>query len=141
MPLHQTRRFFSCSLLNLPGLAEALIGHAHMIQPCRVPRCRYTAVSTRATTLARTNKHLRDLSDGIKSSALVERENLVPVVFHADHGPTVLLRFFVQCRRESPDLAVGQTLGRPISVFARRIVVKEEHLQPRTGSGTRPLQH
>src|SRR5277367_3049608 len=72
---------------------------------------------------------------------LIERKYALPVILHADYGPAVLLRLFVKCGREGADLAVGQALRWPVSVFTHRVIVQHQHLQPRTRSGGGPFEH
>src|SRR5437773_5887863 len=71
----------------------------------------------------------------------LEGEYLLPVVLHADHCPAVLLRLVIESLRESADLRVRQTLRRAIGIFALRVVVQDEHREPRPVSGLGVLQH
>src|SRR6266511_652989 len=75
----------------------------------------------------------------LAAGALLEREDALPVVLHADYRPAFVLRLVVERRRKGADLAVGQTLRRAVGVLSRSVVVQHEHLQPRAGAG--PLQH
>src|SRR5262249_30045319 len=48
--------------------------------------------------------------------SLLEREDALPVVLHADDGPALRLRLVVERGREGADPAVGQALRRAIGV-------------------------
>src|SRR5262249_56171979 len=71
--------------------------------------------------------------------SLLKRKNALPVILHADHRPAVLLRLVVKRLREGADLAVGQALGRAIGVFARGVVLQEQHLHPTASAPAHPL--
>jgi hypothetical protein len=75
------------------------------------------------------------------SRALLEREDALPVVLHADHRPAVLLSLVVKRLSEGADLGVRQALRRTVGIFALRVVVQHEHHQPRTVARPRVLQH
>ena len=51
--------------------------------------------------------------------SLLEGEDAVPVVLHADHDPALLLRLVVERRREDADLRRRQSLRGAVRVFAR----------------------
>src|SRR5437773_8086135 len=78
---------------------------------------------------------------GLTDDSFLEGEYLLPVVLHADHCPAVLLRLVIESLRESADLRVRQTLRRAIGIFALRVVVQDEHREPRPVSGLGVLQH
>src|SRR5262249_25510257 len=69
------------------------------------------------------------------------RKDFIPVVLHADHDPALLLRLIVDGFGERADVAVRQALGRAVGVFARGVVVQQQHHQPRAGPGVGPFQH
>src|SRR6266496_345862 len=71
----------------------------------------------------------------------LERENVLPVVLHADHRPALALCFGHQRIRESADLCARQSARGPVRIFPILVVVIDEHLQPRAGTRARPLQH
>src|SRR6266436_4814344 len=54
--------------------------------------------------------------------SLLECKNLLPVVFHADDHPAVLLRLVIQRLRERADFRVRQPVSGTVGVFAFRIV-------------------
>src|SRR5258707_6510223 len=72
---------------------------------------------------------------------LLKRKDALPVVFHADHRPAVFLCLIVERLRESAELAVGQTRCRAIGVLSRSVVMKHQHLQPRSSASGGPLKH
>ena len=72
--------------------------------------------------------------------SLLERENALPIVLHADHHPTVPLRLVGERRGESADLGVGQTMCWAVGVLAGGVVVQHKHLHPRAGTGAGPLR-
>src|ERR1035437_9857480 len=65
----------------------------------------------------------------------------LPVVLHADNSPVVLLRLIVKRLREGTQFDVWQSLCRTVSVFTRRIVVKNQKLEPSATAALRVLQH
>src|SRR5271165_4570094 len=67
--------------------------------------------------------------------SLVEREDALPVVLHADDSPAVLLRLVVQRLGEGADLCIGQSHRRAVGILALRIVVQHDHRQPRAVAG------
>ena len=75
------------------------------------------------------------------SGSAVKAEDAFPVVLHADHGPPVLLGLIEQLLGERAYLGVGKALGWPIGIFARRIIVEDEHFEPRTVTGPGAFQH
>ena len=75
------------------------------------------------------------------TGALRGREDLLPVVLHADDGPAVLLRLVVERLRKGTELGVRQSLGRAVGVFARGIVVKHQQHEARAGAALRVFQH
>src|SRR6478735_12591360 len=77
----------------------------------------------------------------ICSAPLVERENPLPIVLHADHCPVFLLCLIVERLGEGAHLAVGQALRWAIGIFTGCIVVQDEHHQPRSIAGTGVFQH
>ena len=72
---------------------------------------------------------------------LCSREDLLPVVLHADDGPAVLLRLVVKRLRKGTKLGVRQALCRAVSVFAGGIVVEHQQHEPRAGAALRVFQH
>ena len=44
-----------------------------------------------------------------RNRALPDREDLLPVVLHADHCPAILLRLIVERLREGTEFGVGQS--------------------------------
>src|SRR5262249_3550389 len=62
----------------------------------------------------------------------LECKNLLPIIFHADDGATVLLRLVIKCLRKRADLGVGQFLSRTVRIFSLCVVVQHEHRQART---------
>src|SRR6476659_10074827 len=69
------------------------------------------------------------------SGSAVKAEDAFPVVLYADHGPPILLGLIEQLLGERAYLGVGKALGWPIGIFARRIIVEDEHFEPRTVTG------
>src|SRR5215510_4164558 len=67
------------------------------------------------------------------TSLALERENILPVVLHADDDPAALLRLVVERLGEGANLGVGQPLGRSVAILACRIVVQQEHREPHAG--------
>jgi hypothetical protein len=65
---------------------------------------------------------------------LFEREDLLPVVLHADDRPALRLRYVVHLLAEGADLGVGQSLRRTVRILAGRIVVQHQSRQPRAGT-------
>src|SRR5262249_59692984 len=90
-----------------------------------------------------TMRDRRDFLTGaiISNASLFEREDALPVVLHADHDPTLLLRLVVERRGEGADLGVGQPARRTVGVLALRIVVEHEHREPYAVAGSRVLEH
>src|SRR5208283_1448322 len=92
--------------------------------------CAVTAAHSSAATAVNTARcQLRSLlritvltSCCVLSGLLLEREDALPVVLHADNGPALLLCLVVQCLSESSDLGVS-------------------HREPRPVAGLRVLQH
>ena len=66
----------------------------------------------------------------------LESEDGLPVVFHADDGPAVLLRLDHERVAERADLRLGA-----VGELAYRVVVMHEHHQPRAIACPGPLQH
>src|SRR5262245_39374521 len=78
----------------------------------------------RTTTSARSIRTERTtaaagISAGSRTGLLLEGEDALPVVLHADDRPAPLLRLVVQSLGEGADLRVGQPQGRPVGVLAR----------------------
>ena len=65
----------------------------------------------------------------------------LPIVLHADDGPAVLLRLLVKRRREGTQFDVRQSARRAVGVFARRIIVQHQQLEPRAAAALRVFQH
>src|SRR4051812_16256754 len=63
---------------------------------------------------------------------VLEREHPLPVILHADDGPSLCLCGLVERRAEGSDPAIGQSVCRTVSVFARRIIVQHEKSHPWT---------
>ena len=76
-----------------------------------------------------------------RDRGLLGREDRLPVVLHADDGPAILLRLFVQRRREGAEFDVRQSECRTVGVFARRIIVQHQQLEPRAAAALRVFQH
>src|SRR5271156_2729799 len=72
---------------------------------------------------------------------LVERENTLPIVLHADHNPTVLVCSSHQRFGESPDVRIRTTAGWPIGVLAVSVIVMHQHHQSSAVTRLRPFQH
>src|SRR5271168_2844361 len=72
---------------------------------------------------------------------LIEREDALPVVLHADDGPAVLLCLIIKRRREGADLSIGQALRRTVGVFPLPVVMQHQHHQPRTVARSGVFQH
>jgi len=75
------------------------------------------------------------------SGSAFKAEDTLPVVLHADDHPAVLLGLVVQSLGECADLGVRQSLGRSVRIFARRIVVEDEHFEPRAFTGPGVFEH
>src|SRR5262249_47201958 len=75
------------------------------------------------------------------SGSAVKGENTFPVVLYADYDPAVLLGLIEQLLGECAYSCVGKALGWPIGIFARRIIVEDEHFEPRTVTGPGVFQH
>src|SRR5271166_2037497 len=71
----------------------------------------------------------------------LEGEDTVPVILHADNGPSLLHRLVVQRLGEGADLGVGQPQRGSVGVLARRIIVQYEHRKPRAVTGLGVFQH
>ena len=69
------------------------------------------------------------------------REDGLPIVLHADHGPAVLLRVLFQRGREVTVFDVRQSARGTVGKFARRVVVQHEQLEPRAAAALRVFQH
>ena len=83
---------------------------------------------------------LQEDVDG-RDRGLPGREDLFPVVLHADHGPALFLRLVVNRLRERTQLDVRQPLGRTVGVFARRIIMQHQQLETCAAAGLRVFQH
>ena len=57
--------------------------------------------------------------------SLIEREDLLPVIFHADHGPILLLGLTHERIGERADFRLW-----PIGVLALVVIVMHQHHQP-----------
>src|ERR1700709_219861 len=68
-------------------------------------------------------------------------EYALPVVFHANDCPAASLGLVHKGLRECTDLGIRQPSRRPVSIFAIRVVVMDEHFQPRPVPRARPFQH
>src|SRR5262249_14382073 len=75
------------------------------------------------------------------SRALLESEDPLPVVFHADDGPVFLFGLVIERLSESADLAGRQSLRRAVGIFAICVIVHDQHHQPRAIAGARVLEH
>src|SRR5208282_1379092 len=75
------------------------------------------------------------------SARLLEGEDVLPIVFHADHRPVARFRFVHQRIGECADLGIRQTACGSIRIFPLGIIVMDEHLQPRAGAGADPFEH
>ena len=76
-----------------------------------------------------------------RNRGLLEREDLLPIVLHADHRPAVLLRMLIKRWREGTQFDVRQSAGRTVGVFTRRIIVQHQQLEPRAAAALRVFQH
>src|SRR5262245_7931452 len=65
------------------------------------------------------------------SKFALKRKNHFPIIFHADDGPSVLLRLIIKCLRKRADLCVGQFLSGTVRIFSLCVVVQHEHRQAR----------
>src|SRR5579863_7779387 len=72
---------------------------------------------------------------------LVEREDALPVVLHADDDPAVLRRLIVKLRGKTADFGAGQALSRTVGVLSLAIVVQDEHREPDALAGLGILEH
>jgi hypothetical protein len=66
---------------------------------------------------------------------LLECEDPLPVVLHADDCPAVLLRFIIQRLSERADLRVGKSLRRSVGILALGVVVQHQQRQPSAVAG------
>ena len=73
--------------------------------------------------------------------ARLEREDLLPIVLHADDGPAGSLRLLVKRRREGPELGRGHAQCRAVGVFACRVIVQHEQSEARAAAALRVFQH
>src|SRR5215213_10300675 len=74
---------------------------------------------------------------GLTHVVLLEREYGLPVILHADDGPTLLLCLVIKRLREGADLGTGQPCDRAVRIFAPRVVVQHEHRESRAAAGCR----
>lgn len=72
---------------------------------------------------------------------LLEREDDLPIFFHAYDVPTLLLGLGHERFGERADLRVRQLPGRAIRVLAFRVIVVHKHHEPDAVACARPLQH
>src|SRR5215471_13813709 len=77
----------------------------------------------------------------VEARSGLEREDPLPVLLHADDGPALLPRLVVQRLGERADSAGRQPGGRAVGVLPPRVVVEQEHRQPRAVAGPRVLEH
>src|SRR5215813_2916336 len=68
-------------------------------------------------------------------------EDAVPIILHANHYPTLVLRLVMERLGEGTALGVWQSLCRAVGVLALGIIMQHEHREPRTITGTCVLQH
>src|SRR5215471_6031849 len=71
----------------------------------------------------------------------LECKNLLPIIFHGDHSPAVLLRLVIKRLRERANLGVWQSLSRSVCVLALGIIMQDDHRQPRAIASFRILEH
>src|SRR5437763_12625386 len=79
---------------------------------------------------------LRDRLLPLTQFSILEREDLFPIVLHADDRPAVLLRFGHERVGKCTDLRL-----RAVGELARSVVVMHQHHQPRAAAGLGPFQH
>src|SRR5262245_8497317 len=60
----------------------------------------------------------------------LKRKDCFPIILHADHGPTVLLRLIVKRLREGADLRIGKPVSRAVRILAGGVVMQDDHRQP-----------
>src|SRR5262249_61841144 len=53
----------------------------------------------------------------------LKRKDYLPIIFHADDSPTVLLRLVIKRLRECADFRVGQSLSGAVRILALGVVV------------------
>ena len=70
-----------------------------------------------------------------------ETEDAFPIILHADDNPTVLLGLVVECLGEGADFGVWQSRSWAVSVFARRIIVEDDHFETRAATGCCVFEH
>ena len=65
----------------------------------------------------------------------------LPIVLHADHRPAGLFGLVIERLRERAEFHVRQSQRRAVGVFARRVIVQHQQLEPRAAAGLRVFQH
>src|SRR5277367_5306130 len=76
-----------------------------------------------------------------RRAALLEREDALPVVPHADNYPVLLLRHVVHRLAQGAYLGVGEPLRRAVGVLACCIIVHHQPRQPSAAACFHVLQH
>ena len=94
----------------LSGLASLLPTAPRSCADGSVCACACAGAGSIATDKA--PQKLRRRGTGRFGASLLEREDPLPVVLHADDDPALLLRLVVERLREGADLGVGQALAR-----------------------------
>jgi hypothetical protein len=59
-----------------------------------------------------------------------------PIVLHANDEPSVLGRLVIERLCERADLGVGQALRWSIGIFASRVIVQDDHREPRAAASS-----
>src|SRR5262245_33614559 len=71
----------------------------------------------------------------------LEREDPLPISFHADHRPALLFRLVIERGSKGANPGVRQALRGAVGILADRVVMQQQHLKPVSSTGTGPLQH
>src|SRR6516225_5994877 len=98
-------------------------------------------VSFRQQRTSRRMRLCRRSAEEPTSRAQFECEDVLPVILHADNGPTLLFRRVVHRLAQGADLGIWQSLCRTVSVLACCIIVHHQRRQPRSGARLHVLQH
>src|SRR6516162_8614526 len=80
-------------------------------------------------------------AEKLASSPSVEGEYALPIVLHADDGPVFLLRFIVKRLTERAHFGFRKPLCGPVRIFALRVVVHDQHHQPRAVASPCVFEH
>src|SRR5262249_16121425 len=76
-----------------------------------------------------------------RDRSLLEREDLFPIILHADYGRNVVVGMLIKGRREGDQFDVRQSTGRTVGELAYRIVVQHEQFKPCAAAALRVFQH